>query len=266
VSRPPERVIDPAATKRPILSCVSAATDLDNARYAHMRWNTPLSSDHAEMLLDRLELDSVESVLDLGCGWGELLLQAVDAGDTVDGHQITAIGVDIDGAALARGRGLARARGKESQVSFIRGAAEGWNGEADRVLCIGAAHAFGGTAAALSALPQHIRPGGRLLYGDGCWERPPTAAATALFAEVLELHEIVRHALNAGWRLLHLSTADQREWDDFESSWRSGREEWLLAHPGEPEAGPVRDELDTRIIEYAGAYRGVLGFCYLVLA
>jgi SAM-dependent methyltransferase len=228
-----------------------------------MRWNTPLSSDHAEILLARLELGSAQSVLDLGCGWGELLLRAVDAGHTTDGNQITAVGVDIDAAALARGRSLARARG--AQVSFIQGAATEWKGEADRVICIGAAHAFGGSAAALSALRRHVRPGGRLLYGDGCWERRPTTAASALFGEVLELHEIVRHALEAGWRLLHLSTADQGEWDDFESTWRSGREAWLLAHPGEPAAGAVREELDGRIIEYVGAYRGVLGFCYLVL-
>ena len=48
--------------------------DIDQARYAGMRWNTPLPVDHAELLLDRLELEPGADVLDLGCGWGELLL------------------------------------------------------------------------------------------------------------------------------------------------------------------------------------------------
>jgi hypothetical protein len=56
-----------------------------------------------------------------------------------------------------------------------------WNTPADRVICVGAAHAWGGTAAALSELAGVVPPGGRLLYGDGCWEREPTDAASALY-------------------------------------------------------------------------------------
>jgi len=62
------------------------------------------------------------------------------------------------------------------------------------------------------------------------------------------------------------STADQREWDDFESTFRAGRQEWLLAHGDDPRAAEVRDWLDTRERQYVQAYRGILGFAYLVLA
>lgn len=65
--------------------------------------------------------------------------------------------------------------------------------------------------------------------------------------------------------MLHLSTADQLEWDDFEATSRAGRLEWLLANPDDPRAGETRDWLDTREREYVTAYRGVLGFGYLVL-
>jgi len=34
-----------------------------------MRWNTPLSEEHASVLIERLEGESADSVLDLGCGW-----------------------------------------------------------------------------------------------------------------------------------------------------------------------------------------------------
>ncbi|HEX6870583.1 MAG TPA: methyltransferase domain-containing protein [Micromonosporaceae bacterium] len=237
--------------------------DLASSRYARMRWNTPLSPEHAALLLRRLEVEAGGQVLDLGCGWGELLLQAVVAG----GVTCTGIGVDTDQEALARGRRLAAERGLDQRVRFVDGEAAAWRQPADRVLCVGASQAWGGCAEALTALTDLVRPGGRLLFGDGCWERPPTAAAAEIFGDtVLPLGDLVEQARAHGWRTLHLSTADQREWDDFESTWRAGRQEWLLAHPDDPRAGTVREELDARLREYVTGYRGVLALAYLVLA
>lgn len=226
-----------------------------------MRWNAPLSEDHAALLLDRLEPEEAGRVADLGCGWGELLLRAVERTDDAAG-----IGVDTDPAALDRGRAEAQRRGLGERVTFVRGAAATWDGTADRALCVGAAHAFGGARAALAALAKAVPRGGRLLYGDGCWPGPPTAAALDIFGdEVLALPDLVAAARDEGWRTLHLSTADQHEWDDFESTSRAGWCEWLLANGSDPRAAEIRDWLDTREDEYIRAYRGVLGFAYLVL-
>jgi hypothetical protein len=65
--------------------------------------------------------------------------------------------------------------------------------------------------------------------------------------------------------VLRLTTADQREWDDFESRHRAGLREWLLANPDSPQAQEIRDQQDGREREYLTVYRGVLGFVYLVL-
>jgi hypothetical protein len=40
--------------------------DLDQALYARMRWNTPLSAEHAELLMDRLDLRAGLRIVDLG--------------------------------------------------------------------------------------------------------------------------------------------------------------------------------------------------------
>ncbi|MGH3715891.1 MAG: methyltransferase domain-containing protein, partial [Micromonosporaceae bacterium] len=185
---------------------------------------------------------------------------------TAPAAPITGVGVDTDEAALARGRALAADRFLDRQVSFLTGEAAAWSEPMDRVLCVGAAHAFGGTAAALDALSSVVRPGGRLLFGDGFWERPPGDEALEIFGtETLSLVELVTQAQRSGWRVLHLSVADQREWDDFESSWGAGRQEWLLEHPDDPRAPELRDELDARLRQYVGCYRGVLGLAYLVL-
>lgn len=227
-----------------------------------MPWNTPLSEDHAALLVQRLELGPHQRILDLGCGWGELLLRAVAAA----GEGTTGTGVDTDVEGLERGRALAADRGLDERVTFKNTESAAWDEPAERVLCVGASHAWPSVAEALAALARLVVPGGRLLFGEGCWERPPTEAAAALFGDdVIALQDLVQHAVAAGWRVLHMSTASQREWDDFESTWRAGRQEWLVAHPDDERASEVRQVLDEQLHEYVNAYRGVLGFCYLVL-
>jgi cyclopropane fatty-acyl-phospholipid synthase-like methyltransferase len=246
--------------------------DLAEALYARMRWNTPLSPQHADLLMERLDLRPGLRIADVGCGWGELLLRVISRAigpDAAAGGagQVSGIGVDTDAAALGRARGLASQRGLDRQVEFAEADAAAWRGTADRVLSVGASHAFGGTQAALTALAQLVPGGGRLLFGDGYWAATPSPAATEIFGgQVLPLPHLLEACRAGGWRVIHVSTADQREWDDFESTFRAGRQEWLIAHGDDPRAAEVRDWLDARERQYVQVYRGVLGFAYLVLA
>jgi cyclopropane fatty-acyl-phospholipid synthase-like methyltransferase len=233
---------------------------LEESRYARMRWNTPLSVPHADRLLERLDVGRHDTVLDLGCGWGELLLRAV-------AERGTGTGVDTDAGLLERGRAQAAARGLSERVAFVNARAEEWREPADRVLCIGAAHAWGGARRALPALARLVGPGGRVLFGDGVWASPPTEPARELFGDdVLPAPELQRLIAASGWRILQRTLADLDEWDEFEEAWRAGREEWRLAHAGDPRAAAVAAELAERLTEYVDVYRGVLGFSYFVLA
>jgi cyclopropane fatty-acyl-phospholipid synthase-like methyltransferase len=232
-----------------------------------MRWNTPLSEEHAALLLERLDVPPGGRVLDVGCGWGELLLRAVGTAGDSETPSVTGVGVDTDEVLLARGRQLAAKRSLQQQVTFVKQEAAAWREPADRVLCIGASHTLGGSVAALEALAELVSPGGRLLLGDGYWERPPTSQAVEMFGEdIRNLADLVEEARALGWRVLHVSVADQREWDDFESTWLAGRQEWLLEHPDDSRAAEVRAELDTRLREYVDVYRGTFGLAYFVLA
>jgi SAM-dependent methyltransferase len=234
--------------------------ELTALRRTRMRWNTPLSESHAELLLDRMALGPGD-VTDFGCGWGELLLRA--AGRTPG---LRGTGVDTDGTSLARGRAAARERGLATQVEFVEADAATWDGPAGRGFCIGASHAFGSTKAALDRLARVVAPGGRLLFGDGYWAAPPSPAALEIFGDdILPLPELLDAAAAAGWQVLHLSAAGRLEWDDFESTSRAALAEWLLAHPADPRAAEVREWLGRRLREYVRDYRGVLGFSYLVL-
>ena len=233
----------------------------DDAYHAAMRWNAPLSEAHASVLLDALELDGAERVLDLGCGWGELLMRAMQRAPGLSG-----LGVDTDAAALQRGRALAAARGLGERLTLLDTGGEAWTEPADRVICVGASHIWERTAAALAALAALVVPGGRLLYGDGFVEPGSSEFTTGLFEEFGPLGDVVAAASQAGWRVLHLSVSDLLEWDEFESTFRAGPERWLLANPDVERAPAAREWLDMRLREYVDGYRGELGFGWLVLA
>ena len=231
-------------------------------------FNAPLSDARAGRLVASLGPLAGARVVDLGCGWAEMLLRVLAAEPTARG-----LGVDEDPEAVDRGTGNARVRGLADRVRLEVGDVTDTSTRtdpADVVLCIGASHAWGGTRAMLDAVRSATRQGGRALVGDGIWERPPGAVALAALDasadEFASLSALVDLAMESGFRVLAVSVASLDEWDDFESRWCAGRERWLLDHPGHPDAGEVRRVVDQHRRAWLHGYRGVLGFAYLTLA
>lgn len=234
----------------------------------HLTWNTPLSTHHATHLITACAPPPTARIADLGSGWGELLMRLVESapGSTGDG-------VETDPEATARGRALAAERGLAERVRFHEVPAAEWpEKDYDLAVSIGASHAWpGGTPEALAALRASVRPGGRVLFGEGFWEREPDDAALAgLGAEPGDfgsLLDLIRQAEAAGLRALQVTAADQREWDLFESHANIGRgERWALAHPEHPLHDGVVAAVDERRTGYYGGYRGTFGLAYLVLS
>ncbi|HYA71226.1 MAG TPA: methyltransferase domain-containing protein [Thermoplasmata archaeon] len=228
---------------------------------AELVWNTPLSDPHAGRLLSHLDLAAAHHLLDLGCGRGELLLQALARAPAAK-----AIGVDVDRSELAKARAIAEERGLASRVTFVPHDATRYDGSADRVLCIGAAHAWGGTEAALAKLRPKTSPKGLLLFGDGFWMRPPSKRLVETFGTLSNsLDELAAKAKAAGWRAIHADSADQTEWDEFEESTYRGLERFAKRAPDHPFSKPARELAARRRKEYYEGYRGTLGFAYLIL-
>ncbi|GJN80862.1 SAM-dependent methyltransferase [Purpureocillium lilacinum] len=302
----------------------SNSNTLSQAKYADLTFNSPLSAPHADALIAHLALSpspssslstTTISVVDLGCGWGELLLRAAEsvAASSSSSHSgevgaaVTFTGVDTDAALLDRGRLLAAQRlgsnsGGDSSnasasppVTFVDAPASSWTQPAHRAICIGSSHALGGTRPALQHLTRIVGPFSsslsssvtsappsssspspstssyaRVLFGEMFWQvSPPPEATRALFGDDEvpgSLADLVASCRDEGWTVLHVSVADQAEWDDFESRHRSGQRRWLLEHPGSEGADELRRQLDQREHDYLAHYRGILGFAFLILA
>lgn len=234
---------------------------------SQLAFMSPLSEERAGRLVAELAARSPATVLDLGCGWGELLLRVVAATPSAIGT-----GVDLHGPDIARGRAAAQTRGLLDRVTLTEGAAEAHPDDADVVLSIGAYQAFGRITDALRRLRALVRPGGVLLLGAEFWERPPSPerladmwpGATA--DDCTDLAGLMDLAVAAGFRPLRIQTATASEWEDFESGLAAELETWLTAHPGHPEADEVRKKLDSHRRFWLRGHRGVLGFAYVTLA
>ncbi|EPH42172.1 class I SAM-dependent methyltransferase [Streptomyces aurantiacus] len=214
------------------------------------------------------------TVLDLGCGWGELLLRVLEAAPAATG-----VGVDLNAEDLARGRAAAHARGLGERVAFVEeSATDTARGPADVVLCLSSAHTLlpadadpPHTADALHALRRLVAPGGRVVLGEGFWQHPPTPAELAAMwpdaraDEHLYLGDLADAAVAAGFRPLWVETASEEEWEEFESGYLADTEEWLAAHPGRPTAAALRDRADRHRAMFLRGYRRVLGTAYLTL-
>jgi SAM-dependent methyltransferase len=238
-----------------------------------LTFHGPLSEARAARIVERLARTGPATVLDIGCGWGELMLRVLAE---VPGAVGT--GIDTSDADLARGREGAQARGLADRVSFLEESAVGTaHGPADLVLCVGATHAL--TEAnlpqaildALVALRRLVNPGGRVFVGEGFWEHPPTSAEIAamwpgITADAYyDLAGLVDRAVAAGFRPEWIEVASLEEWDDFESGYMADVEEWLASHPDHPLADETRKTADDHLSIWLRGSRGVLGLAYLTL-
>jgi hypothetical protein len=119
---------------------------------SRLTFHGPLSEERASRLTGELAAGTPAAVLDIGCGWSELILAAVpDAGGT---------GVDIDGEDISRARGNAAERGLDGRATFAEGPAKEHlaGANADLILNVGAYHALGTIPEALLIRPPAFAP------------------------------------------------------------------------------------------------------------
>lgn len=226
--------------------------DVRRLAHAGLTFNAPLSEERAASLVAALPISPGHHLLDLGCGWGELLLRILAAHPATTGT-----GVDTARDALDRGVRLAAQRGLYGRVEFIEADAATFVAQADIVLSVASSHMFGGAAEALDTLRECVTPGGRVLFGDPFWATTPTTAALAAIGELPGPDDLRAAAVAAGFRIELDDASTLREWDAFETAWRGG-----LESSADPE---VVAYATRRRHEYEEGYRGAIGFAWLVL-
>ncbi|GHH05152.1 SAM-dependent methyltransferase [Streptomyces lanatus] len=244
-------------------------------RLTRLTFHSPLSEARAQNLVHRLTRTTPTTpttILDIGCGWSELMLRILTAAP-----EATGIGIDINSDDLTRARQNAESRGLQQRAEFVNESAiKSTRGPADLVLCVGASQALSTatpphhTTEALTELRRLVTDDGRVLLGEGFWQRPPTPTElsgmwpNAAATDHHDLATLLDLTVAAGFRPEWTETASLDEWEEFESAYQADVEVWLAQHPDHPLAAETRDRLDRHRAQWM-SYRGVLGLAYLTL-
>lgn len=213
-------------------------------------FDAPLGEERADRLIDALALAPGGHVVELGCGWAELLLRVVGAHPGTTGT-----GVDLNRDALNRGRCEVSRRGLHERIELIDGDATVFEDRADVVICVGAAKGIDRTTRALRRMTEILEPGGIALFGDRVWSSTPGTHARAELGELPVLDELLAAARATGLEVVEHELSSAEEWEVFEAGWRAGLE--LIGDPVHRE----RERKRTN----ASSYGGVVGFAWLVL-
>ena len=242
--------------------------------FTDLNYLSPMSDRRAEQLATFVMSAPEGAIVDVGCGWAELLMRAVE----MSGNH-TGIGIDIDAEALAYGRERATERGLGGRVTLHDGEGAALApANATAAISIGAAQIWRRDsdderlpyANALEGLRAVVDRGGRVVFGDGIWSTPPTPEATSALGgrddEMVDLATLVDYTVDAGFMPLRVSEASLAEWDEFESAYSACYTRWLANHPPDhPDAADVRERARRQRDGYLRGYRGVLGLAYLEL-
>jgi hypothetical protein len=235
----------------------------------------PLSEQRADQLVDFVSKHLAGTVIDIGCGWAELLIRVLEVTPGARG-----IGVDLKESSIQHAQTLARKRGVANRITLITGDAKDQLPPASQAaICIGASQIWGPPVeakmpldyrSALTAVRSMLETGAPVIYGEGIWTSPPTAAAIAPLAgridEYVFLPDLLDIARACGFAVVQVHQASLDEWDAFESGFTARYARWVAGHPKDhPDAQRVRDLATNQANAYFRGYRGVLGMAYLAM-
>ncbi|WOJ95997.1 methyltransferase domain-containing protein [Congregibacter brevis] len=204
-------------------------------------FNSPLSNNKADYLIECLKVDNGNVVLDIGCGDGEFLIRLLEASD------VRGIGVDINQACIATASTRATERLRNGAVEFRHGDFLEQTFESnsfDVVICIGASHVFdsGEMAypACIDAVTQLLKPGGRALIGESYWKRPPESEYVEFIGEPVGIYQDhqgnVSVAESLGLDAVCAVVSSDEEWDAFEWSHYRQAHRYAAENPNTPAA------------------------------
>ena len=221
----------------------------------------PISVEKIDRLFSLLDLPSGARVIDIGCGKAEMLMRLIAR------FGCTAIGVDTNPHFLAEARARAFDHGVAGQLELLEGdvtkmklATETF----DAALCVGATHAYGDVATTLKSLRALVKPGGKIIVGEGLWMQKPDM--NYLKALGSKLTDYTDHAGNVAAGIaekliyLYAVVADRDDFDHYEGLYNRAVETWCLENPRDLDMAAARERIRAWRETYLKWGRDTLGF------
>jgi len=227
-------------------------------------FSTPVSPEMLDRVLGVSGIERHWRAADLGCGPGAMALHLADRyGVEVEAVDRSAIMLD-----LARERAGKHAAGH--RLAFVQAESTDWLDTAqpcDLVMAVGCGMLVPGAAdnaAQLKALAAAVKPGGRLLWGESFWKRPPSDPFRAGLGPVAALYashaDYVHAGEAAGLAPLYAAVSSDQDWDEYAWRYSTAVEAYAAARPNDAEAQAMRARIAGWRKLYLAEGREVLGF------
>jgi SAM-dependent methyltransferase len=201
----------------------------------------PFTVDKLMLLGEVCRLQAGMRQLDLCCGKAEMLCRWAQR------WGIQGIGVDISKVFLAAACQRADELGVAGKITFIEGDAGQYVAEAkgfDIVSCIGATWIGNGLVGTLKLMLPALKDGGLLLVGEPYWiDTPPEEAYASAGVgkdDFTSLIGTLDRFESVGLELVEMVLANRDSWDRYVASQWWTVDEWLRAHPDDPDAVELR--------------------------
>ena len=237
---------------------------LSAVAHSSHHFSSPVSVETLDRVLALSGIVHSWRAIDLGCG------PAVMAAHLADRYGVTVEAVDRSQVMLD----LAQARWADHpaarRISFHRAESMDYlNGTApcDLLVAVGAGALVPGAAdnrAQLKALAAHVKPGGRLLWGETFWKKPPSERLRAATGPVAALYaghgDYVAAGEAAGLTPLYAAVSSDQDWDEYAWRYSTAVETYARDKADSAEAAAMRARIAGWRKVYLDEGRDTLGF------
>ena len=236
---------------------------LSAVAHANHHFSSPVSVETLDRVLALSGIVHGWRAIDLGCGPAAMAAHLAEHyGVNVEAVDRSAIMLDL---ARSRLTGAAKDRVSLHQaesMDYLAGAEP-----CDLLVAVGAGALAPGAAdnaAQLKTLAEAVKPGGRLLWGETFWKRPPSEMLKAATGPVAALYaghaDYVAAGEAAGLTPLYAAVSSDQEWDEYAWRYASAVEAYAKAHADTPEAPAMRARISGWRRMYLAEGRDTLGF------
>jgi len=215
----------------------------------------PTSAEKIRALGEQLRLAPDSQVLDVACGKaGPALILAREFGCHITG-------VERAPEFAAAAREAVNLAGLQERIDIVEHDAAAYPLEPasyDVAMCLGASFVWDGLVGTLAALAPSARSGGHVVVGEPYWRSSLPAGVDA--EGFASLEQTVRRFEDAGLSVTALISANDDDWDRYESlHWRA-IEEWLTENPDDPDVSEIRQRHEGARRRYVEFQREALGW------
>jgi ubiquinone/menaquinone biosynthesis C-methylase UbiE len=227
-------------------------------------FSSPVSAETLDRVLALSGIERGWGAVDLGCGPGAMALHLADR----YGAEVLAVDRSATMLDLARERAAESPAGKH--LRFQQAESADWLKTAepcDLLMAVGAGMLVPDAtdnAAQFTALAKAVRPGGRLLWGETFWKKPPSDMFKAGLGPVAQLYashaQYVAAGEAAGLTPLYAAVSSDQDWDEYAWRYSTAVETYAAERPDDPEAQAMRARIQGWRRLYLAEGRAVMGF------